>query len=66
MKRKAAKNTDKKKGTRRENPHERGKTPYMPKPEDEEGMPQHEHCPPPKCPEDRNPNYHEVQQKDVA
>jgi hypothetical protein len=37
-----------------------------PKPEEQEGMPQHKHCPPAKRREDRNPKYHEEQQKDVA
>jgi hypothetical protein len=34
--------------------------------EEEGGMPQHRHCPPAKRREDRNPKYHEEQQKDVA
>jgi hypothetical protein len=37
-----------------------------PKPQGQEGMPQHQHCPPAKRRGDRNLNYHEGQQKDVA
>jgi hypothetical protein len=37
-----------------------------PNPEEQEGMPQHRHCPPAKHRGDRNPQYHEEQQKDVA
>jgi hypothetical protein len=37
-----------------------------PKPEDKEGMPQRQHCPPEKRRGDRNPESHEEQQKDVA
>jgi hypothetical protein len=37
-----------------------------PKPEEQEGMPQHQHCPPAKRRGDRNLEYHEEQQKDVA
>jgi hypothetical protein len=37
-----------------------------PKPEEQEGMPQRHHCPLSKRREDRNPKYHEEQQKDVA
>jgi hypothetical protein len=29
-------------------------------------MPQHQHCPPAKHREDKNPNYHEEHHKDVA
>jgi hypothetical protein len=37
----------------------RGK-PHKPEPEEhEEGMPQHEHCPPAKRREDRSPKYYE-------
>jgi hypothetical protein len=36
-----------------------------PKPEEQEGMPQHGHCPPAKHRGDRNPKYHAGQQKDV-
>jgi hypothetical protein len=36
-----------------------------PKPEEQEGMPQHQHCPPARHREDKNPKYHEEQQKDV-
>jgi hypothetical protein len=32
-----------------------------PKPEEQEGMQQHQHCPPAKRREDRNPKYHEEQ-----
>jgi hypothetical protein len=35
-------------------------------PEEQEGMPQGQHCPPAKRRGDRNPKYHEEQQKDVA
>jgi hypothetical protein len=34
--------------------------------EEYEGMPQHQHYPPAKRCEDRNPNYSEEQQQDVA
>jgi hypothetical protein len=37
-----------------------------PKPEEQEGMPQHQHCPPARHRGDRNPKYHEEQQKDVT
>jgi hypothetical protein len=37
-----------------------------PKPEEQEGMPQRQHCPTAKRRGDRNPEYHEEQQKDVA
>jgi hypothetical protein len=36
------------------------------KPEEQEGTPQHQHCPPAKHRGDRTPKYHEEQQKDVA
>jgi hypothetical protein len=42
---------------------ERGK---KPKPVEQEGMPQRQHCPPEKLRGDRNPECHEEQQKDVA
>jgi hypothetical protein len=37
-----------------------------PKPEEHEGMPQHQHCPLAKCRGYRNSEYREEQQKDVA
>jgi hypothetical protein len=37
-----------------------------PKPEEQEGMPEHRHCPPEKRRGDRNLECHEEQQKDVA
>jgi hypothetical protein len=37
-----------------------------PKAEEQEGMPQHQHFPSEKRRGDRNPEYHEEQQKDVA
>jgi hypothetical protein len=37
-----------------------------PKPEEHEGMPQRQHCPPAKRRGDRNRECHEEQQKDVA
>jgi hypothetical protein len=40
--------------------------PHIPEPEEQEGMPHHRRCPPAKHREDRNPKYHEQQQKDVA
>jgi hypothetical protein len=43
----------------------RGK-PHRPKPEKQERMPQHQHCPLAKYREDKNPKYHEEQVKDVA
>jgi hypothetical protein len=36
------------------------------KPEEQEGVPQHQHCPPEKRRGDKNPECHEKQQKDVA
>jgi hypothetical protein len=41
----------------------RGKKPHTPESEAQEGMPHHQHCPLAKCREDRNPKYHEEQQK---
>jgi hypothetical protein len=38
----------------------------MPKPEELEGMPRHQHCPPAKHRKDKSPKYHEEQHKDVA
>jgi hypothetical protein len=38
----------------------------QPKPEEQEGMPHHQHCPHAKRRGDRNPKYHEEHQKDVA
>jgi hypothetical protein len=37
-----------------------------PEPEEQEGMPQRQHCPHAKRRGDRNSKYHEEQQKDVA
>jgi hypothetical protein len=37
-----------------------------PKPEEQEGMPQSQHCPSEERRGDRNPECHEEQQKDVA
>jgi hypothetical protein len=37
-----------------------------PKPEEQEGIPQRQHYPPEERRGDRNPEYHEEQQKDVA
>jgi hypothetical protein len=37
-----------------------------PKPEEHEGMPQRQHCPPEKRRGDGNPKCHEEQHKDVA
>jgi hypothetical protein len=37
-----------------------------PKPKEQEGMPQHQQCPPDKRRGDKNPECHEEQQKDVA
>jgi hypothetical protein len=37
-----------------------------PEPEEQNGMPQHQHCPPSKHRGDRNPKCHEERQKDVA
>jgi hypothetical protein len=36
------------------------------KPEEHEGMPQHQRCPPEKRRGDKNPKCHEEQQKDAA
>jgi hypothetical protein len=46
----------------KQNEEKRGK----PKPEEQEGMPQHQHCPPAKRRRDGNPDYHEEKKKDVA
>jgi hypothetical protein len=46
----------------KQNEERRGKI----KPEEQDGMPQHQHSPPAKRREDGNPNYQEEQQKDVA
>jgi hypothetical protein len=43
-----------------------GRLYHMPKPEERGGMPQIWHCPHVEHHEDRNPKYHEEQQKDVA
>jgi hypothetical protein len=51
--------TTEQKGARREKTH-------MPKPEEHEGMPQHQDCPPAKRREGRSPKYQEEQQKEVA
>jgi hypothetical protein len=37
-----------------------------PKLEEQEGMPQHQHCPPEKRRGNKNPQCHEERQKDVA
>jgi hypothetical protein len=39
---------------------------YKSKPEEQEGMQRHQHCPPEKRRGDKNPECHEEQQKDVA
>jgi hypothetical protein len=44
----------------------RRKEKKKPKPEEREGMPQRQHCPPAKRRGDRNPKYHEEQPKGVA
>jgi hypothetical protein len=44
----------------------KGERKKKPKPEEQEGMPQHQRCPPEKRRGDRNPECHEEQQKDVA
>jgi hypothetical protein len=44
----------------------RRKKPHKPKPEEQEGMPHYQHCPPAKCREDRNPEYYEEKHEDVA
>jgi hypothetical protein len=44
----------------------RNKYPHIAKPEEHEGMPQHQHCLPSKHREDRKPKSHEEQQKDVV
>jgi hypothetical protein len=44
----------------------REKKPHQPMPEEQEGMPQHQHCPSAKRREEMSPKYHEEQQKDVA
>jgi hypothetical protein len=38
----------------------------MLKPEEQEGIPQHHHCPLAERRDDITPNYYEEQQKDVA
>jgi hypothetical protein len=40
--------------------------PHKPKPEEREGTPQYQHCPPAMRHGDKHPKYHEEQQKDVA
>jgi hypothetical protein len=45
---------------------ERRKKPNRPNPEEREGMPQHHHCPPARHHDDKNPEYHEEQTKDVT
>jgi hypothetical protein len=47
-------------------PSKRNKRGRKPKPEEEEGMPQRQQCPHAKRRGDRNPEYHEEQEKDVA
>jgi hypothetical protein len=50
----------------RKREHGGGKS-YRPEPDEEqEGMPQHQHCPPAKRRDERSPTYRENQQKDVA
>jgi hypothetical protein len=51
--------TTEQKGKRRKKPHK-------PKPVEQEGMPQYQHCPYAKHREDKNPKYHEDQRRDVA
>jgi hypothetical protein len=46
-------------------PSKKKKRGKKPKPEEQEGMPQHRHCPHATCHGDRNPKYHEEEQKDV-
>jgi hypothetical protein len=50
----------KQKGARRNN------RPNRPTPEEKKGMPHHQHYPPARRREDRNPKDHEEQRKDVA
>jgi hypothetical protein len=47
-------------------PTKKKKRRKKPKPEEQDGMPQHQHCPPEKRCGDKNPECHEQQQKDVA
>jgi hypothetical protein len=47
-------------------PTKKKKRGKKPKPEEQEGMPQRQHCPPEKRRGDRSPQDHEDQQKDVA
>jgi hypothetical protein len=42
------------------------KKPHMPQPEEQEGMPLYQHCPPAKHREDEILKYHEEQHKDAA
>jgi hypothetical protein len=45
---------------------QKGERRKRPEPEEQEGMPEHQHCLPAKHREDRNPESHEEQPKDVA
>jgi hypothetical protein len=44
----------------------RGKNPNIPKPEEHEGMPHHQHCPLATHREYKNQKYHEEHQNDIA
>jgi hypothetical protein len=44
----------------------RRKEKKKPEPDEQEDMPQHRHFPPARHRGDKNPKYHEEQQKDVA
>jgi hypothetical protein len=52
--------------TTEENGKRRNNKPHKPEPEEHEGVPEHQHCPPAKHREDISPKYHEEQHKDVA
>jgi hypothetical protein len=47
-------------------PSKKKKIGEKPKPEEQQCMPQHQHCPHAKYRGDKNPKYHEDQQKDVT
>jgi hypothetical protein len=47
-------------------PSKKKKRGKNPEPEEQEGMPQHQHCLPEKRRGDRNPECHEEQQKDAS
>jgi hypothetical protein len=61
-----AKCVDKKRQWKPPSKKEQGEKLHMPKPEEHEGIPQHQHYPLAKRREDINPKYHEEKDQDVA